>query len=79
MIIPSPLHTPHSSNSPTQSSSSSHIPSESSSSQGGSSSPSQSTVREVPLDPENIKSFDLGGYSYSETMSKEKEWVFIRG
>jgi len=30
-------------------------------------------------DPENIKSFDLGGYSYSETMSKEKEWVFIRG
>jgi len=30
-------------------------------------------------DPQNIKSFDLGGYSYSETMSKEKEWVFIRG
>ena len=30
-------------------------------------------------DPENIKSFDLGGYSYSETMSKEKEWVFLRG
>ncbi|HIF15528.1 MAG TPA: peroxide stress protein YaaA, partial [Bacteroidetes bacterium] len=28
---------------------------------------------------QNIKSFDLGGYSYSETMSKEKEWVFIRG
>jgi hypothetical protein len=30
-------------------------------------------------DPENIKLFDLGGYAYSETMSEQKEWVFIRG
>ena len=29
--------------------------------------------------PENIKSFDFGGYTYSENMSKDNDWVFIRG
>ena len=29
--------------------------------------------------PENIKSFDLGGYIFNQDMSKDKEWVFIRG
>ena len=28
--------------------------------------------------PENIKSFDLGGYIFNQDMSKDKEWVFIR-
>lgn len=30
------------------------------------------------LNVEEIKSFNLGGYAYSEALSNDKEWVFIR-
>ena len=29
-------------------------------------------------DPENIKSFNYGGYRYDENLSVEDEWVFTR-
>ena len=28
--------------------------------------------------PENIKNFNLAGYAYDETLSSDKEWLFIR-
>ncbi len=29
-------------------------------------------------DPEQIKLFDIEGYTFSESLSNMKEWVFIR-
>jgi len=35
-------------------------------------------IRNRITDPEQIKEFDLGGYSYNPAMSSSREWVFVR-
>lgn len=35
-------------------------------------------VKNKLSDPEDLKTFDRGGYEYAENKSNTEEWVFIR-